>query len=173
MALRFFEKPCGVWGKLTLRFYQHGILLREDLDDNIVVNGGMVQWLQRLHGATLVKGVDRVEVGDGGCEETALYTPISFTATDTALRTSINLSANLQADPVVNVGAKTITFVAVVASALADPSDFHYTPRVISEIALKTASPDNVVVALRAFKSQIFEPTSSIELEATWTLGLV
>ena len=176
MALRLIERPLKPWGRLTLRFYQGGRLIRTDVEDNVVVKTGKIQWLSRLVNGTTATGVDRMEAGDGGCTADDPVHPIAFNSTDTDLRAPIGLSAAIQPGPVIDEGAQTITFVAVLAAALKSghESDFHHgPPLVISELALKTAAPDNVTVALRAFESQIFDPLSAIVLEAEWVLGLV
>lgn len=172
-GLRIVEEPCGAWGRLTLRYFKRGVLIYEDVESNIVTNAGKNLWIKRLRDGTATKGVARMEAGDGGCLSTALYTPIPFTATDTALRAPVNLAATIEAGEVYDLGARTVTYKTVLAASLALPGDFHYTPRVINELALVTASPDNAVVALRAFKSMIFDPTDAIEIEAEWVLGLL
>lgn len=172
-----FKERSGAWGRLTLRVRKDGILIREDFDSNVLTNVGKVEWVKRLYNGTFsgnsIAGVDRMEAGDGGCTNPALYTPIPFAGTDTDLRDSIGLSATLEADPVVDIGNRSVKFVAIFASALTLPGDFHYEPRVINELALKTAAPDNVTVALRAFSSIFFDPTASIEVEAEWEIGLI
>lgn len=167
------EEKCGAWGRLTLRYFRQGKLIYEDAESNVLTNAGKNLWVKRLRDGQTAKGVDRMEAGDGGCLSTALYTPIPFTATDTALRDPVNLAATIEAGEVYDTGARTVTYKTVLAAALAQPADFHYTPRVINELALVTASPDNIVVALRAFKSMIFDPNDAIEIEAEWEIGLL
>lgn len=172
-TLHIKEDPLGAWGRLTLRYFVNGKLVRTDRERNILTNNGKNYWIKRLKDGTSVKGVARMEAGDGGCDQSALYTPIAFTATDTALRAPINLSATIQAGEVYDLGARTVTYTATFVAALANPGDFHYTPRVINELALVTAAPDNQVIALRAFESMLLDPAQAIEIQAEWELGLL
>lgn len=167
-----FKERGSPWGILTLRVFRRGKFLYEDREHNVLTNGGKNQWVRRLFGGSTATGVDRMEAGDGGCDSSSLFTPQAFAATDNALRTSINLHATVQAGPVYDSGSRTVKYVAVFSSAIADPAEFHYTPRVINEFALKTASPDNKVIALRATRSILFDPDEAVEVEATWEIGL-
>jgi hypothetical protein len=160
------------WGYLTLEVYQRGKLIGIQAGPNIVVNGGKNLWNRRLFNGTTATGVAKMAVGDGGTPPTSLFSPTAFVVTNTALNNSISLSADIDPSPVEDLGAKTITFVTVLASALANAANFHFEPRVINEIALQTAAPDNVIVALRSFRSIPFDPLNAMEVRASWTLGL-
>lgn len=177
-APTFKERPHKIWGHLRLEWHngrtgESGIVE----DSNVVVDQGRVHILQRLSPAldATKDAVTAMEAGDGGCgvlpPTSALFTPVPFTISNTALRASINYIATNDPSPAVNGPSKTITFVCFLSSSSTTNGQFHYTPRVINELGLRTG--DGTIIALRSFRSIPFDPADSVVVKATWTLGIV
>jgi hypothetical protein len=173
----FDELPQRAWGHLRLEWHnprtgESGV----DDGDNIVVNAGRLYYLNRFSPqfTSTIQPITSMRAGDGGCglspAISALFTPVPFSLTDTGLRSSIGLTTLNDPNPVINSSSLTITFVCNIFSNLASAGNYHFTPRVINELAL--LSGDGSVVALRSFRSIPFDPADSVVVRATWTLGI-
>lgn len=172
------ETPRPIYdGHLRLEVFSRGKLVDVVEGKNVVTNQGRVEILKIIGGVSPAVAITQMAVGDGGCgppnppATSALLTPIPFDATATGLRTSINYAVNIQPSPAVNTVAKTITFEAIFNSSSVPSGNFHFTPRVINEIGLRTGA--SVFIALRAFRSIPFDPVDAMEVKATWVIGII
>lgn len=181
--MRFRERNILAYGHLLVEVFRKGKRVDRISGPNVVINNGKIHILRLMGGITGFTPISRMEVGDGGCglapPVSALLTPIAFTATDTGLRSSILYVVNNQAvNPLspptgdLDQAGKTLRFIATFDSASANPANYHFSPKVINEFALKSGVSDNAIIALRATRSIPFDPTDAVSVRATWTLGL-
>ena len=175
-----FSEPILLRGRLRLEVFRKGDLVDVIEGENVVISGGKVHILRLMGAISGFTAISRMAAADGGCGVnpaiSALFTPIAFAATDVNLRgtaTHIHVTNQVIVPATdLDIGAKTLKFIATFDSALTTSANFHFTPRVINEFALKSGASDNAVLALRATRSVPFDPADAVSVRATWTIGL-
>ena len=69
-------------GRLSLRFYNNGVLVKEDTGDNLIVSNGYAKLLSALSGTNDV-GIEKIQAGTNGTSanstDTAITNPIDIT----------------------------------------------------------------------------------------------
>jgi len=75
-------------GRLSLRFYNNGILVKEDTGDNLIVSNGYAKLLSALSGVNNV-GIEKIQAGtnatSANATDTVITNPIDITITSKVL----------------------------------------------------------------------------------------
>lgn len=167
------------WGGLSLYVYDRdGRKIDEIHVQNLIVNLGKIHLLSLIAGKGGALAIKKMALGEGGCAippaiptVAQLFAPIPFEVSNTSLRHPLEIVRQVEDNPPIDSGTKIVTFTAFFNSADVPTTAYiSGIPNVTNEAAL--LSGDDVVVALRSFRSIPFDQASAIGIRAVWAIGI-